>query len=85
MENKVLVNSVNIKQLNYKIYMEMLENDLLDGEKNNLYDVDKTITEIAILTLYQIAVLNQDYEKIKFNLTDLDGIKEFKQSIYNDL
>lgn len=85
MENSQITYQVNVSQLNYKIYNELLENNLIDGKEANILHMDKTIIKIAILTLYQIAVLDKDYDSIKFKLNDLTGIDEFKTVLNSDL
>lgn len=85
MKNSQITYQMNVSQLSYKIYEELIDNDLIQGTEANLYNMDKTIITIAILTLYQIAVLNKDYQQIKFNLDDLTGISEFKTVLNNDL
>ena len=85
MENSQITYQVNVSQLNYKIYNELVENNLIDGQEANILNMDKTIIKIAVLTLYQIAVLDKDYDSIKFNLNDLTGIDEFKTVLNNDL
>ena len=85
MKNSQITYQMNVSQLSYKIYEELIDNDLIQGTEANLYNMDKSIIKIAILTLYQIAVLNKDYQQIKFNLDDLTGISEFKTVLNNDL
>ena len=85
MKNSQITYQMNVSQLSYKIYEELIDNDLIQGTEANLYNMDKSIIKIAILTLYQIAVLNKDYQDIKFNLDDLTGISEFKTVLNNDL
>ena len=85
MKNSQISYQMNLSQLSLKIHEELITNDLIDGMEANLFNMDKTIIKIAILTLYQIAVLNQDYESIKFDVTDLTGISDFKTVLNNDL
>ena len=85
MENSQITYQVNVSQLNYKIYNELVENNLIDGQEANILNMDKTIIKIAVLTLYQIAVLDKDYDSIRFNLNDLTGIDGFKAVLNNDL
>ena len=85
MENSQITYQVNVSQLNYKIYNELLANNLIDGKEANIMHMDTNIVRIAVLTLYQIAVLDKDYDSIKFNLNDLTGIDEFKTVLNNDL
>lgn len=85
MENSQITYQVNLSQLNLKIYDELVENNLIQGQEANILDMDRNIIKIAVLTLYQIAVLNKNYQEIKFNLDDLIGISEFKTVLNNDL
>lgn len=85
MKNSQISYQMNLSQLSFKIYEELLDNDLIQGTEANLYHADKSIIKIAILTLYQIAVLNQDFDSIKFDVTDLNGIDECKTVLNNDL
>lgn len=85
MKNSQITYQVNLSQLTLKIYDELVENNMIQGTEANLYNMDKSIIKIAILTLYQIAVLNKDYQQIKFNLNDLTGITEIKTVLNNDL
>lgn len=85
MENSQITYQVNVSQLSFKIYEELLDNDLIQGTEANLYNADKTVIKIAILTLYQIAVLNKDYDRINFKLNDLTGVTDFKTVLNHDL
>ena len=85
MENSQITYQINLSQLTYKIYENLIDNDLIQGTEANLYNMDKSIIKIAILTLYQIAVLDKDYDSIRFNLNDLTGIDGFKAVLNNDL
>lgn len=85
MKNSQITYQMNLSQLSFKIYEELIDNDLIQGQEANILHMDKSIIKIAILTLYQIAVLNKDYQDIKFNLNDLTGISEFKTVLNNDL
>lgn len=85
MKNSQITYQMNVSQLSFKIYEELIDNDLIQGTEANLYNMDKSIIKIAILTLYQIAVLDKDYDSIKFKLNDLTGIDEFKTVLNNDL
>lgn len=85
MENSQISYQLNLSQLSFKIYEELLDNDLIQGTEANLYNMDKTIIKIAILTLYQIAVLDKDYDRINFKLNDLTGVTDFKTVLNNDL
>ena len=85
MKNSQITYQVNLSQLNFKIYDELVNNNLIDGQEANLYNMDTNIVRIAVLTLYQIAVLDKDYDSIKFKLNDLTGIDEFKTVLNNDL
>lgn len=85
MKNSQITYQVNLSQLNYKIYNELVENNLIDGQEANILHMDTNILRIAVLTLYQIAVLNKDYDSIMFNLNDLTGIDEIKTVLNNDL
>lgn len=85
MKNSQITYQMNVSQLSFKIYEELIDNDLIQGTEANLYNMDKSVIKIAILTLYQIAVLDKDYQDIKFNLDDLTGISEFKTVLNNDL
>lgn len=85
MENNQLTYQVNLSQLNFKIYNELVNNNLIDGQEANILHMDSNIVRIAVLTLYQIAVLDKDYDSIKFKLNDLTGIDEFKTVLNNDL
>lgn len=76
MKNNQLVYSIDLGQLAYKIYEELVDNNLIEGMEANLYNMDKTVLKIAILTLYDITCLNHEFNKIKFNICDLTGIKE---------
>ena len=85
MENSQITYQINLSQLTYKIYENLIDNDLIQGTEANLYHMDTTIIKIAILTLYQIAVLNQDFDSIRFKLNDLTGVTDFKTVLNNDL
>lgn len=85
MKNSQITYQINLSQLTYKIYENLIDNDLIQGTEANLYYMDTTIIKIAILTLYQIAVLNQDFDSIKFDVTDLNRIDECKTVLNNDL
>lgn len=85
MKNSQITYQVNVSQLNYKIYNELVNNNLIDGQEANILHMDSNIVRIAVLTLYQIAVLDKDYDRIRFNLNDLAGIDEFKTVLNNDL
>lgn len=85
MKNSQITYQMNVSQLSFKIYEELIDNDLIQGTEANLYNMDKSIIKIAILTLYQIAVLNKDYDSIKLELDDLTGISDFKTVLNNDL
>lgn len=85
MKNSQITYQVNLSQLNYKIYDELVNNNLIDGQEANIKYMDKNIIRIAVLTLYQIAVLDKDYDTIKLKLNDLTGIDEFKTVLNNDL
>ena len=85
MKNSQISYQMNLSQLSLKIHEELITNDLIDGMEANLFNMDKTIIKIAILTLYQIAVLNQDFESIKFDITDLSGLTDIKTVLNNDL
>lgn len=85
METTQITYQVNLSQLSLKIYDELVEKNLIQGQEANILHMDKSIIKIAILTLYQIAVLNKDYEDIKFDLNDLTGITEIKTVLNNDL
>lgn len=85
MKNSQISYQMNLSQLSFKIHEELISNDLIEGMEANLFNMDKTIIKIAILTLYQIAVLNQDYESIKFDVTDLTGLNDIKTVLNNDL
>lgn len=85
MENSQISYQLNLSQLSFKIYEELLDNDLIQGTEANLYNADKTIIKIAILTLYQIAVLDKDYDRINFKLNALTGVTDFKTVLNNDL
>ena len=85
MKNSQISYQMNLSQLSFKIHEELIANDLIEGMEANLFNMDKTIIKIAILTLYQIAVLNQDYKSIKFDVTDLTGLNDIKTVLNNDL
>ena len=85
METSQITYQVNLTQLNLKIYDELVENNLIQGQEANILHMDANILRIAVLTLYQIAVLDKDYQDIKFNLDDLSGITEIKTVLNNDL
>lgn len=85
MKNSQITYQVNISQLSLKIYDELVENNLIQGQEANILHMDKSIIKIAILTLYQIAVLDKDYDTIKFDLNDLTGITEIKTVLNTDL
>lgn len=85
MKNSQITYQMNVSQLTYKIYDELINNDLIQGTEANLYNMDANIIKIAILTLYQIAVLDKDYDNIKFDLNDLTGITTIKTVLNNDL
>lgn len=85
METSQITYQVNLSQLTLKIYDELVENNLIHGQEANILHMDANIIKIAILTLYQIAVLNKDYEDIKFDLNDLTGITEIKTVLNTDL
>ena len=85
METSQITYQVNLSQLNLKIYDELVEKNLIQGQEANILNMDANIIKIAVLTLYQIAVLNKDYEDIKFDLNDLTGITEIKAVLNNDL
>ena len=85
MKNSQISYQMNLSQLSFKIYEELLENDLIQGTEANILHMDSNIVRIAVLTLYQIAVLDKDYENIKFDVTDLTGIDEFTTVLNNDL
>lgn len=85
MKNSQISYQMNLSQLSLKIHEELINNDLIDGMEANLFNMDKTIIKIAILTLYQIAVLNQDFDSIKFDVTDLTGLNDIKTVVNNDL
>lgn len=85
MKNSQITYQVNLSQLNYKIYDELVNNNLIDGQEANIKYMDSNIIRIAVLTLYQIAVLDKDYDTIKLKLNDLTGIDEFKTVLNNDL
>lgn len=74
MENNQLTLKLDIGQLIYKIYEELLDNNMLSENQQNLFNSPDTITEIALLTLYQIVCLDRGYDKIKFKVSDLTGI-----------
>lgn len=85
MKNSQITYQVNLTQLSLKIYDELVEKNMIQGQEANILYMDKSIIKIAILTLYQIAVLDKDYEDIKFDLNDLTGISEIKAVLNNDL
>lgn len=85
MKNSQITYQVNLTQLSLKIYDELVENNLIQGQEANILYMDANILRIAVLTLYQIAVLDKDYEDIKFDLNDLTGISEIKTVLNNDL
>lgn len=85
METSQITYQVNLSQLTLKIYDELLENNLIQGQEANILYMDANIIKIAVLTLYQIAVLNKDYQEIKLNLDDLTGITEIKTVLNADL
>lgn len=85
MKNSQITYQVNLSQLTLKIYDELVENNLIQGQEANILYMDKNILRIAVLTLYQIAVLDKDYDTIKFDLNDLTGISEIKTVLNNDL
>lgn len=85
MKNSQITYQVNLSQLNLKIYDELVENNLIQGQEANILDMDSNIIRIAVLTLYQIAVLDKDYDNIKIKLSDLTGISDFKTVLNNDL
>lgn len=85
MKNNQITYQVNLSQLNLKIYDELVENNLIQGQEANINYMDKNIIRIAVLTLYQIAVLDKDYDNIKIKLNDLTGISDFKTVLNNDL
>lgn len=85
METTQITYQVNLTQLTLKIYDELVENNLIQGQEANILYMDANILRIAVLTLYQIAVLDKDYEDIKFDLNDLTGITEIKTVLNNDL
>lgn len=85
MKNSQITYQVNLSQLTLKIYDELVENNLIQGQEANILYMDKNIIRIAVLTLYQIAVLNKDYDTIKFDLNDLTGITEIKTVLNTDL
>lgn len=85
MKNSQITYQVNLTQLSLKIYDELVENNLIQGQEANILYMDKNIIRIAVLTLYQIAVLDKDYDTIKFDLNDLAGISEIKTVLNNDL
>ena len=85
MKNSQITYQVNLTQLSLKIYDELVENNLIQGQEANILYMDKNIIRIAVLTLYQIAVLDKDYDTIKFDLNDLTGISEIKTVLNNDL
>lgn len=76
MENNQLTFKLDIGQLIFKIFEEFVDNDLLPPDKQNLFTSQETISKIAVLTLYQIACLNKEYDKIKFNISDLEKLNE---------
>lgn len=85
MKNSQITYQVNLTQLNYKIYNELVENNLIDGQEANILHMDTNIVRIAVLTLYQITVLDKDYDRIKFKLNDLTGVTDFKTVLNDDL
>lgn len=85
MKNSQITYQVNLTQLSLKIYDELVENNMIQGQEANILYMDKNIIRIAVLTLYQIAVLDKDYDTIKFDLNDLAGISEIKTVLNNDL
>ena len=85
METSQITYQVNLSQLTLKIYDELVENNLIQGQEANILYMDANIIKIAVLTLYQIAVLDKDYQGIKFNLDDLTGITEIKTVLNTDL
>lgn len=85
METSQITYQVNLSQLTLKIYDELVENNLIQGQEANILYMDANILRITVLTLYQIAVLDKDYEDIKFDLNDLTGISEIKTVLNNDL
>lgn len=74
MENNQLTLKLDLGQLIYKIFEELVDNDLLPSEKQNLFQSQENITKIALLTLYQITCVDKEYDTIKFNVSDLSGI-----------